>query len=277
MRTTARIVFAITVACLGSNHWVRGQSDSAMARIRPLGSPSALDQFQPNAPRQRPPIAAANGSPVRQTAWMQSGLAFPADVPRSVLTQPVPNALLPSTVPYPESGFNAPPLQPPPGMNPGLPPPQPIIASQPGFGFVPSPSDQTPLPQPSLDTSSIARMDNCRLVTGPSSYNSEFDCGCGTVVPTTYNAPLAQSPGVAPGSLPPEIPSMATIVPVPVQPPPMTQPVATAPPEAAPPRALISFGQDKKYAVKVGQGLWGQPVAYVPGQGFRNFFRYMFP
>lgn len=41
-------------------------------------------------------------------------------------------------------------------------------------------------------------------------------------------------------------------------------------------RPLLDFGQSK-YPYQVGRGLIGQPVAYIPGQRFRNFFRYFFP
>jgi len=41
-------------------------------------------------------------------------------------------------------------------------------------------------------------------------------------------------------------------------------------------RPLIGFGQDR-YNVQLGRGIIGQPVAYVPGQVFRNFLRYIFP
>lgn len=39
---------------------------------------------------------------------------------------------------------------------------------------------------------------------------------------------------------------------------------------------LLSFGQDRN-PVQVGQGILGQPVAYVPGQHVRNWIRYLFP
>jgi hypothetical protein len=39
---------------------------------------------------------------------------------------------------------------------------------------------------------------------------------------------------------------------------------------------LISLGQDR-YNVQLGRGIIGQPVAYVPGQWFRNFLRYVSP
>ncbi len=39
---------------------------------------------------------------------------------------------------------------------------------------------------------------------------------------------------------------------------------------------LFSLGQEK-YNVTLGRGLIGQPTVYVPGQPFRNFFRYISP
>jgi hypothetical protein len=41
-------------------------------------------------------------------------------------------------------------------------------------------------------------------------------------------------------------------------------------------RPLFGFGQDS-FNVQLGRGIIGQPVAYVPGQPFRNFLRYIFP
>lgn len=39
---------------------------------------------------------------------------------------------------------------------------------------------------------------------------------------------------------------------------------------------LVSMGQ-QQHPVQVGQGILGQPKAYVPGQGVRNFIRYLTP
>jgi hypothetical protein len=33
----------------------------------------------------------------------------------------------------------------------------------------------------------------------------------------------------------------------------------------------------QQHPVQVGQGILGQPKAYVPGQGVRNFIRYLTP
>lgn len=45
---------------------------------------------------------------------------------------------------------------------------------------------------------------------------------------------------------------------------------------AVPTRPLLSFGQELNCVV-VGQGVLGQPVAYVPGQWIRNSVRYLLP
>jgi len=41
-------------------------------------------------------------------------------------------------------------------------------------------------------------------------------------------------------------------------------------------RPLFSLGQEN-YNAQLGRGIIGQPTAYVPGQPFRNFFRYLAP
>ena len=88
-------------------------------------------------------------------------------------------------------------------------------------------------------------------------------------VPQAYIAPTTQVVG-------PSVVTTPTVV-APVT----TTPVVVAPPanpKAAgiPKKPLLNFGQDKNPVV-VGQGLVGQPVAYVPGQRFRNWIRYIFP
>jgi hypothetical protein len=42
-------------------------------------------------------------------------------------------------------------------------------------------------------------------------------------------------------------------------------------------RELITFPWQENVNVNLGRGIFGQPVAYVPGQGVRNFLRYIFP
>jgi len=129
-----------------------------------------------------------------------------------------------------------------------------------------SAGDLTPLSPPQLSGSDFATVSNCPNVSPRSSYSAGWGSGCGSVRPTGMTAPVPYAPPPA-------------IIPAPaVMPPLVVDPLATSPvpASATPADALISFGQET-YPVQVGQGLWGQPVAYVPGQGFRNWVRYFFP
>ncbi|WP_182870646.1 hypothetical protein [Stieleria mannarensis] len=301
----------------------QAQSGSAMTRLRPIGSASAVDRFQNQssvpttnvamrAQQPRPAVirnetaywqsgrevtsgspsirpVSTGPSPVRQTVWMQSGfdapplgdsgMSLPGTAPNAGLPQPEPpgqsvqpgqGAAIPNSAPYPDATTA---------------PPRALPA--PSNTYAPSPSDLDQIPQPSLETNAFARMDNCRLITPPSTYMaaSAFGGGCGQLMPVTYTSsgcgavtqvPMTQAPIIqSPATLPAEIPSTATIPPVSVLPPTTTQPLAL-PSSAAPARSLITLGQ-QNYMVQVGQGLWGQPVAYVPGQGIRNWIRYLFP
>ena len=266
---------------------VSAQSGSAMSRIRPLGSSSLVDRYRNNpvarqpqsrrgerdlgqsvltrnetAFRQETSDSSQRGS-VRQTVWMQNGFDPPPlgntgiGMPSgssAATTSPPPSSPLPATEPFPGAGQ-----------------PQPrALPSPTASDYAPSSSDQSYVPRPELDVTRYARVDNCNLVTGPSTYMaaSAAPCGCAPVYPVTFTTPLANAaPSVVPGSLPAEIAVPAAVVPT------VSAPTAAA---TAPARALISFGQEN-YAVQVGQGLWGQPVAYVPGQNLRNWLRYFSP
>jgi hypothetical protein len=106
----------------------------------------------------------------------------------------------------------------------------------------------------------FATVSNCANVSPPSRYTAASGISCGSPIgyatppPQTYVAPTAQT----------GVPLAA----------PLGGPASVYP--AAPAPSLISFGQEL-YPVQVGQGLWGQPVAYVPGQRVRNWVRYLFP
>ncbi len=76
---------------------------------------------------------------------------------------------------------------------------------------------------------------------------------------------------------------------VPGAPPPYASPYAYVPPTITPDmapgmyspdnsgwRPLLTLGQEN-YNAQIGRGILGQPTAYVPGQPFRNFLRYIFP
>jgi hypothetical protein len=88
-------------------------------------------------------------------------------------------------------------------------------------------------------------------------------CGSGYgLAPVGFQAPPAQIP--APAILP-NAPSLGS-------------PVAGVAPATnpAPVGSLLTFGQEQN-VVQVGQGIIGQPKAYVPGQTIRNWLRYFTP
>lgn len=304
MRRTKLLAFASVAIVLASGGQLPAQFESAQTRMRPLGSPSAVDQFRNQAqpsnfvPQPRrgsnaaQPVslttsggnvrnetahwqmAASGQAPVRQTVWMQSGfeppplgnsgMGLPDTPPDAGLEQPEPATAIPNSTPFPEAA--APPRSLPTPPSASVAPVQPLGPS------IASSSDYSPIPRPELGSNAFARVDNCPLVTPPSSYTAAMGINCcGQIVPASYCGPTYSGPATgpittAPSSLPAEIASPATI-------PPVAQPLAY-PSSAAPARSLITFGQEQ-YAVQVGQGLWGQPVAYVPGQWMRNWLRYL--
>lgn len=141
----------------------------------------------------------------------------------------------------------------------------------------PMAADYQPVSPPQLYNGGYATMADCRLITPPSGYTarSPYGGGCGSAGPVTY-APAAYTPPPAqvsaPAVMPPLTPDQIPSVTYPAAPA-TVPPGALGPPAAAPAGSLVSFGQET-YSVQVGQGLWGQPVAYVPGQRFRNWLRY---
>lgn len=285
-------------ACLicGSVATGLGQSpDTPLTRLRPLGSPSRVDRYlrssdvQETDFRQAPSRVAAAGSidpmrqrvvdsQVRQTVLLQqsgpaisapplpsSGFNLPpggalpnatsppaASLPPNPSFTPPPSYAQPQNAPVPPSTLPSPPL------SSGLTPvPRGSLPMQSGIA---SGSDFQAIPQPQLGTA-FATIDNCACVTPPSGYTAA-SVGCGSVYaspafavapPVTYAPPPAQivPPTVLPGVA---VPAAAT---------------------AAPAPALFTLGQQN--SVVVGQGLWGQPVAYVPGQRCRNWLRYLSP
>ncbi len=294
---------------------VSAQTDAIKSRLKPLGVASAVDQFRrgrsslQNAGRAEPSkdvrfaasrVQPALGSvtqaahtgrrnPVQQTVWMQSqfqappldggGMSLPSENPSTSPSPPAaappaaappgaaPSGALPDSVPFPQASQ-------PPASAPEPTPPRSLPTPSAGNVAGGYSSDLTPMSPPQLSSGGYATMDNCRLISGPTPYMaaSVLGSGCGQVVPTSYAPvncpPVATAPPAV--GLPAEIPSAATIPPVSVFPP-VAQAVT-----AAPARSLITFGQERN-VVQVGQGLWGQPVAYVPGQSFRNWLRYFSP
>jgi len=119
----------------------------------------------------------------------------------------------------------------------------------------PQSGDYAPIVPPQLGTG-YATVNNCNCVTAPSNYvAASTNPGC---APVGYQGPGGFE--AAPSSVAP-----------------VFGPVTATPKSAGIPRgALISFGQPLD-PVTVGQGIVGQPVAYVPGQKIRNCIRYFFP
>ncbi len=257
------------------------------AGLRPLGAHSIVDQYRSVRPNDSTG-SAANADPrgrtagegLQQTVFMQNGV--------------VPNVPNNGGMPLP-SQFSPPPIQtdslagPPVIMPPTAPPRN--LPSNP-VPFQPSPStgrfaptqtsptpsqDYAPMTQPSL-ANQFATPNNSCHVTGPSTYTAASASGCATVgyqVPAGYQAPpayIAPPPPVAAAPIAPgPIPSAPIVTAPPIQ----AAPIAVTP-TGAPVGSLVSFGQET-YPVQVGPGLFGQPVAYVPGQKCRNWIRYLFP
>jgi hypothetical protein len=236
-------------------------SDSLSARMRPLGSGSAVDQYQSDRSQR-----------FRETAFQNSGVPDSAvqltqfeapQLPPNAMTLP-PNGAPGNATPLPP-GATAPPIVATPGAG-GFQTPAPITATPPRTlppgsqgqfqpvprAGVPSSSDLSPVVRPQLGGSGFATIDNCSNISPPSSYSALSGNGCAT--PVAYQCEPAY---VGPVAAPPV-------------------PGVVVPAAYTPPKPLISLGQDRNPVV-VGQGLIGQPVAYVPGQRFRNFVRYFFP
>lgn len=215
--------------------------DTPMTRMRPIGSPSAVDRYlRPQATSSATTSPAPQAiSPVRQAGYQSASYQSP--VRQTVMMQSTPMAL---------------PANPPAG-----------VASQ----SVLVNNDAQPIPQPQLNNQ-FATINNCALVTPPSGYSAASGCGCGsTIVPQSYNMPVSAAVVADPAATVP----MAT-VPAEVAVPVATTTVPTNAKLGMPMRSLVTFGQENK-PVTVGQGVVGQPVAYVPGQPIRNWIRYFMP
>ena len=279
------------------------ESDTPQARMRPIGEASAVDRYRNSgsatlgigslsdaaAARPRPPYRAA--FPVQQAAMMQEsndasplsapslppagGFGMPGVPPvgtppatsrppafgepstasplpgssagasQPAMVQPVPGNVVPSIQPLPSSRAIGGGLQ-----------PVPLTPRQGGSG------DLSPLPRPEL-SGQFATVDNCACVSAPSSYTAGGIWGCDP-------APMAVVYPAGPVAPPVYAPPPAVVVP------PTVMPTTLAATTAAPCRPLITLGQGASNA-QLGQGIIGQPTAYVPGQTVRNFIRYLSP
>jgi hypothetical protein len=288
-------------------------------RMRPIGAPSAVDQFRSagnpssaqngtfNAAQARAvtPTSTADvgfrDENVRQAVLMQSsgGYAMPGTgLPAPLNSAPAGPINLPLSSSYENgplpSGNSAAaignggaglPMPGSPSTRAGNPPgnvlPQ-NIPAQSGGSLAPVPrtgviggqatpgGDYAPMPQPQLGNQ-FATLGNCSNISAPSGYRSDRILTCGpstsyvTTVGATSQPPIYSPP---PAQIGPPVILPPTQVGVPIG---STQTVIPGP---AGYRPLISFGQER-YPVQIGQGIFGQPVAYVPGQTFRNALRYI--
>ena len=278
-----RWMVCVGIACIASENLAYAQTsidgrtaanrEDVWSRLRPIGSPSAVDAFTPSpySVRQVAMMQVTGDGAFVPPPSLQGNLPLNTQAPNP-LPQNLPfnNAVAPNPLSPQNPTFN----------NGGL------RFQQPGANFgsnhigPPARSganDYAAIAPPQLGND-YASMGNCRNISGPSTYRAAGIFGCnapanfGTPIygpttygpPATYVAPPAQiapaiglPPGavVAPasyagGSLPPVLPGNPGY------------------------RPLLSFGQEKN-PVQVGQGLLGQPVAYVPGQFIRNVLRYI--
>ena len=258
-------------------------------RLRPIGAPSAVDQYR--GVRQTAFLQTSDASAVPPPSLPSGGFAMP---PATGLPAPLGSATTtgPINLP-PTSSSDTIPLQRNNGVignsnsgAPSLPLPQPstitprnpaaVTTPQSGGSFAPVPrtgaigGDYAPMPQPQLENQ-FATLGNCRNISAPSGYRSDRILTCGQ--PTSYVAPVGATSQPPLYSPPPAQMGPPVILP-PTQ---MTAPIGstqTVIPGPAGYRPLLSFGQER-YPVQIGQGIFGQPVAYVPGQSFRNALRYI--
>jgi hypothetical protein len=143
-----------------------------------------------------------------------------------------------------------------------------------------------PIAAPQL-SDQFATIDNCTCVSPPSGYvaatgwtqPAPHGSSVSTVSPSTYfgsTVPVGSTPNViaSPATIVPGAP-VATIAPLPSA---TMIPSASSMPKGSgvPRHSLINLGQNRNPVV-LGQGVIGQPVAYVPGQPIRNWIRYIFP
>ncbi len=289
--------------------------DIPLTRLRPVGSPSAVDAYRRENAFASGPASGREGAvgPTRQTAMMQALGEMPArSLPPGdfglppVLSTPPANSFGPNVSPpigaspgmpaplgsSPNALMPVPPSrgsQPPPQGQPSVPapvtvaPPQ-LPGSAPSFpqALQPVPrsqggqagsGDYAPMPPPQLDNG-FATLDNCRQISAPSSYRANGFWGCGQPGPLTYtSAPATFTP--PPSQIAPAVAFPATAFPLTTLPPAAIAAGGLTPilPNTGLP-PLVSLGQERN-PVRVGQGLFGQPTAYVPGQKFRNAIRYL--
>ncbi len=224
-----------------------------------------------------PPLPATGASPMASPAGGGMGLPSQTVAPPSAFQEPnvgAPFGLPPGTgnpLPMPNPVPSPTAMAPPTGLPPALPANPAVPRNVPVVGLsstqvIRRNADMLPIAQPQLNDG-FATVGNSCCVSAPSSYVAAMglgNCVGGGSQPTTNQGYIATGPQVA---TPPQVASTVPSGLVPV-----TRPSAPGVPK----KPLVNLGQNKN-AVVVGQGIIGQPVAYVPGQCIRNWMRYIFP
>ena len=283
--------------------------ETPQTRMRPIGAPSAVDKYRSprderqsgysrpaaaSAARRAPSSVPAQLASVRQVTRMQAEPGVSAPPLQNGYGMPPAGSSGPSGSALPGNGagaggFSPPPLPPsdrpralpadslpqfgsgtyddatavtstPPSVQSG-----PLRSAEPAAPLASPNSDYMAVPQPRMHNDNFATIDNCNCISGPSTYTAASAWGCGS--PIAYATPAAYNPPPA------EIPAPAVMPAPALAPAPAVPPVAGVPPTAAPVGSLFTLGQEA-YPIEIGQGLWGQPKAYVVGQKCRNWLRY---
>ena len=291
----------------GSRSAFRGDASRAeTTQASRVPSAGVIQQTQFGLPSDLPiasepnpvPSPAAPFPPASLSTSPTNGGGFPAQPMPSVPTldtrlpqSPSPNAASPLASPPGNIGGAGAATSPPRRL---LPPPSSLRGSGAGERLPPAPAanDRTPMAAPSLGNA-FATAGNSPFVSPPGGVGTAMaypaaQCGrpcrqpCGlpyaspsivpmAVSPLTY-APVATPPAATPPAATPPV-----VVPPPIGPPSYTTPgIALPPASAAPAGALVTVAATPA-AIEIGQGLLGQPKAYVPGQTFRNWLRYFTP
>ncbi|NND98632.1 MAG: hypothetical protein HKN47_15025 [Pirellulaceae bacterium] len=300
------VLIACAAACLAGSDTALSQNpspspDRPSMRLRPLGAPSAVDKyrtqdrFRETAYDSQSSVvtSAAVNADVRQVVMLQNGGIVSPSLPPDAMAMPDPRSMQPQP---PAGGSFAPPgtampavVDSAPRMLPTGPPANSMGTSTgttyPGSQMgIPSSSDYAPMSPPQLNQANFATIDNCNCISAPSGYSAACGTPCGSnggyIAPQSYAAPVSQT------YIPPDaqISAPAVMPGVPLAAPSVTPGIIGQGGlgqggfglGGSPPRSLITLGQ-QNLPVQVGQGLWGQPVAYVPGQRVRNWIRYFFP
>ena len=290
IRPFALLYFVLPIANIASAQTPAQRHSQIQARMRPIGSMSAVDRIRAqNGQRRGTQGVAADNA---QSPSTNGKLRQVVKMQQSQLTAPPLNNNGAMNVPQgpnagPNAGAvivdNAPPQPTSPRTLPNN--PNRTLPTQP---LTNSPSDLVPMNQPQLSNHGFATIDNCNCVSAPIGYSAASGYGCGS--PYGYVSQVGCNCNVATPAYLQAVPQQGYAA-QPYSPPPVQLPAPAVMPQFQTnlggyqggfgfpnglPRALISLGQNLN-AVQVGEGIIGQPVAYVPGQILRNWLRYIFP